>query len=88
MVRDPFDATPNIGPVLSRELREVDVHDPAELRRRGALEVTRLLYEAGLRDCRHALMAVEGAIRGIRWHRIPASERDALWFEFQVLVGC
>ena len=28
------------------------------------------------------LYALEGALRGIRWHRIPSEERSALWAEF------
>jgi hypothetical protein len=28
------------------------------------------------------LSALEGAIRGVRWHAIPLADRDALWRQY------
>ena len=32
------------------------------------------------------LAAIEGAIRGVRWHTIPKDEREALWIKYQSLL--
>jgi hypothetical protein len=33
------------------------------------------------------LSALEGALRGVRWHAVLKEERDALWEEYQRRAG-
>jgi DNA transformation protein len=68
----------NIGPVLAGQLREVGITDLDDLVAAGAFEATRRLEAAGLHDCTHAYLALEGAVAGIRWMELPKDHRDAL----------
>ncbi|MFG1691582.1 TfoX/Sxy family protein [Gemmatimonadota bacterium] len=72
---------PNIGGTLESLLREHGVTSPEELRSLGAVETCRRLHLRG-EACVNKLYALEGPIRGIRWHDIPQEEREALRREF------
>jgi DNA transformation protein len=37
--------------------------------------------------CYNMLYAIEGAVRGVRWHYIPKEERDQLKREFDHAAG-
>lgn len=75
---------PNIGEELSRWLREAGIRTPADLRRIGSVEAALRVapFRPSESSCRSALCALEGAIRGVRWHSIPKAERDELWKTF------
>ncbi len=72
---------PNIGAKMAGRLNEAGIRTPAELRKVGS--VVAAARVSPFRDCgptcRSALCALEGAIRGVRWHAIPKTERDDLW---------
>ncbi|MCK5650453.1 MAG: TfoX/Sxy family protein [Gemmatimonadetes bacterium] len=72
---------PNIGPTLESLLREHGVASPEELRSLGAMETCRRLQLRG-EACVNKLYAIEGALRGVRWHDIPQEEREVLRREF------
>ena len=76
---------PNIGDEMARCLRQAGIHTPDDLRRLGSIEAGILVspHKRSGPVCRSALSALEGAIRGVRWHLIPKGERDALWEEYQ-----
>lgn len=76
---------PNVGSELARRLRACGVSTPDDLRAIGSVEAAlRMgLHSESDTACRSALCALEGAIRGIRWHGIPKAERDVLWDEYQ-----
>ena len=75
---DSLEATVNIGPVLASKLRQVGIHSPAQLASIGSVDAM-LRLAAGEPVVRfNMLYALEGAIRGIRWHRIARSDRKAL----------
>jgi DNA transformation protein len=81
-VVDELTDLPNIGEKLAAELHAAGIKDAAELRRLGSVEAA-LRVDKGERDaCRSLLYALEGAIRGVRWHSIPKEERDALCDEY------
>ena len=84
--RESLRDLPNIGEEMARCLREAGIHTPAELRRIGSVEAaTRVSpYKRSGPVCRSALCALEGAIRGVRWHVIPKAERDELWKQYQL----
>ncbi|MFC1661658.1 TfoX/Sxy family protein [Gemmatimonadota bacterium] len=68
---------PNIGPKLESLLREHGIATPEDLQSLGAEEACRRMHLRG-EKCLNKLYALEGAIRGIRWHDITQEERDDL----------
>ena len=76
---------PNVGAVAAERLRAVGVRTPEELARIGSVGAALRLLRAEPEDppCQSMLSALEGAIRGVRWHAIPKRERDALWEEYE-----
>lgn len=79
---------PNIGDVLAEKLIAVGVVGYEELVSLGSVEAM-LKIRDGLDPgaCYNMLYAIEGAIRGIRWHNIPKGERDQLKREFDHAAG-
>ncbi len=68
----------NVGPKLAAGLRQVGIPSLDELVDRGSIEAWELLRAAGLFDCCSSLFALEGAIRGVRWHHLPDELRAEL----------
>lgn len=66
---------PNIGPVLAQKLRDIGVTNHAELVAMGSVEAVLRIGHTDPGACYNMLYAIEGAIRGIRWHAIPKPER-------------
>lgn len=79
---------PNIGDVLAEKLASVGVASYEDLISLGSAKVTLKICE-GLDPgaCYNMLYAIEGAIRGIRWHNIPKEERKQLKREFDHAAG-
>lgn len=61
----------NIGPKLSDALDQVGISNLAELQRLGAEAAWDRLREAGLYHCVNSLLALHGAVAGVRWHQLP-----------------
>ena len=80
---------PNIGPTVARLLAAAGIRTPAQLRRLGAAEAARRIraIRPGDPPCRSLLAGLEGAIRGVRWHAIPAGERARLWADYEKRPG-
>ena len=76
---------PNIGAEVARLLAAAGIRTPAQLQRLGAVAAALRIRALRPADppCRSMLAAFEGAIRGIRWHAIPQTEREALWRKYQ-----
>ena len=74
---------PNMGPTITSELSRVGITTPAQLRRAGSVGAALKLERAGIDVCTSKLSGLEGAIRGIRWHKIPAEERAELRRRFE-----
>jgi DNA transformation protein len=74
----PIDSLPNIGPELATQLRHVGITTAEDLVHTGAVKAWQRLVNAGLRDCVHSLLALEGAIEGVRWHQISLERREEL----------
>jgi DNA transformation protein len=66
----------NIGPALAHDLRAIGVSTEDDLRAVGAHAAWMRLYEAGSRDCLSSFLALEGAVRGVRWMQLAPDERD------------
>ena len=80
---------PNIGPEAARWLVAAGIRTPVELRRRGAVAAAAAIRRLRPDDppCRSLLAGLEGAVRGIRWHAIPQTERDDLWRKYQAAIS-
>jgi DNA transformation protein and related proteins len=70
--------TVNIGPALAHDLRAVGIGDLAALRAAGAQAAWVRLHGAGRHDCFSSLLALEGAVRGVRWMDLSPADRDAV----------
>jgi len=68
----------NIGPALAHDLRAIGVADIDALRELGADEAWIRMHASGGHDCLSSLLALEGAVRGVRWMQISADDRDAV----------
>ena len=80
----PLSDLPNIGKQLANELEAAGFLNSDQLVEAGSLGVAAQLSEHGFSVCNNKLYALEGAIRGIRWHDISADERSALWEKYLV----
>jgi DNA transformation protein len=75
----PMDRAVNIGPVLSQRLGSVGVETLEQLKQIGALQAWQLIADKTPgEECVHTLLALEGAIRAVRWTAISRGERDRL----------
>lgn len=61
----------NIGKVVAAKLQEVDISTIDELRRIGSKQAFLRLLTVDNGACLHELMALEGAILGIRKYDLP-----------------
>ena len=78
---------PNIGDVLAALLGAAGIQSPGELKRAGSVGAALRIAAVGERPCASKLFALEGAIRGVRWHSIPKNERAVLWAKFKRALG-
>jgi DNA transformation protein len=75
----PIAAVPNLGPVTAEWLADIGVATFGDLRALGSVEAyARLRFRHGRLVNRNALHAMEAAIRGIDWRRLPAEDKAAL----------
>ena len=72
-------ALPNLGPVSAGWLVAAGITSPAALRRLGAVNAFHrvAMHRAGDVSL-NLLYALEGALRGVRWDRLPPDVREAL----------
>jgi len=68
----------NIGPVVAKNLQQVGIHSLEELRDLGAENAFIRLREIDPGACISCLMALEGAVRDIRWHHLPDDKKQEL----------
>ena len=75
----PTERAVNIGPVLSERLRSVGIDTLEQLKQLGSLQVWSMIADQTPgEECVHTLLALEGAIRSVRWTAISRPERDRL----------
>lgn len=69
----------NLGPASSAWLVAAGIRTEAELRTLGAVETfRRVAFHRGGDVSANLLYALEGALRDVRWDRLPAEERIRL----------
>jgi hypothetical protein len=78
----------NIGAVVAAELAAAGIPDAEALRAAGSVGAAIRLRDSGFDVCKSKLGGLEGAIRDITWHLIPADERAELWERLQELTDC
>ena len=78
----------NIGEVLADKLTTAGFTCYDDLASHGSVEIA-LKIRAGVDPgaCYNMLYAIEGAIRGVRWHTMPKEERNQLKKEFDRAAG-
>ena len=69
---------PNIGKTLAAELNDIGVTNRDQLIALGSVEATRSIAKTRSGACHSLLFALEGAIRGVRWHSLPKVVRARL----------
>ncbi len=69
---------PNIGPQLAKYLEQVGVESPAELRNSDAESLFIQIRAIDPSACICKLMAIDGAIKGIRWHNLSPERKEEL----------
>lgn len=79
---------PNIGTVVARKLEAAGIATPDDLKALGSVEALRRIRAMSEEDtpCRSMLSGLEGALRGVRWHAVPKSERDELWHRYEQFI--
>jgi DNA transformation protein len=78
---------PNIGEVLAKKLHNVGVHSYDDLIDIGSVEATLRIVGSDPFGYYNMLYAIEGAIRGIRWHDIPKEDRKFIKEEYDQVRG-
>lgn len=71
-------ALPNIGKTLARQLEEVGIPTEEELRRVGSREAWVRILARDPSACLSRLSALEGALRGVRWHNLTPEVKSEL----------
>ena len=61
----------NIGDALEKRLNDVGIHNSHQLFKSGSKAAFVRLHQIDETACFSMLCALEGAIRGIRWHSLP-----------------
>ncbi|MFB6466926.1 TfoX/Sxy family protein [Cytobacillus sp. Hz8] len=69
---------PNIGSVLENLLNQVGIHSEEELKKAGSKEAFRMIKLIDPTACQSMLMALEGAIEGVRWHNLADEVKQEL----------
>jgi DNA-3-methyladenine glycosylase I len=69
---------PNLGPQSRRWLVAIGVRTPRELQRLGSIDAYRLLKGHGYPASLNLVYAIEGALRGMDWNRLPAKLKAEL----------
>ena len=68
----------NIGKVVEQQLEAVDVTTPQQLMELGSREAWLRIQAIDSSACYNRLCALEGAIRGVRWHDLPQDVKQEL----------
>lgn len=69
---------PNIGEVLAQRLIEVGVETVEDLKSLGSENTFIRLKTVDEGACINELLALEGAIQGIRWHNLDEARKEEL----------
>lgn len=82
---ETLSSLPNIGSILEKKLKEVDVLTVDQLKSLGAKEVFLRVRAIDSGACLHMLYALEGAIKGVRKACLSQEEKQNLRDFFKTL---
>lgn len=68
----------NIGKVVEEQLLSVGIDTPEKLKQTGSREAWLKIKAIDPSACYNRLCALEGAIRNVRWHDLPAQVKAEL----------
>lgn len=68
----------NIGPKLEAQLAQVGITTPEQLKAAGSRDAWLRIKAIDPSACIMRLSALEGAIRGVRWHDLDTGVKEAL----------
>ena len=74
---------PNIGKELEQRLGSIGIHNPGDLAELGSIGVLQRLDALSAPGCINMLYALEGAIRGTRWHNLSSEVKENLKTELK-----
>lgn len=69
---------PNIGKIVEEQLNQVGIFTEAELKQCGAKQAWLKIQEIDESACIHRLMALEGAIKGVKKNLLSDEEKEDL----------
>ena len=69
---------PNIGAEVERQLEQVGIATCGQLRQAGAEQAWLRIQAADPSACIHRLLALEGAIQGVKKAQLPQQRKDEL----------
>lgn len=75
---DKLSDLPNIGPEVERQLNEVGIFTYEQLKETGAEAAWLKIQQIDESACIHRLLALEGAIQGIKKTLLPQERKDEL----------
>ncbi len=73
-----IDLLPNLGPTSTGWLNAIGVHTRRDLEKIGAVEAYAMLKAHGYRASLNLVYAIEGALTGRDWNRLPAKRKAQL----------
>jgi DNA transformation protein len=73
---------PNIGKKLAEELQKTGITSYEQLVKCGSVEALLKMKGSSGEGCYNMLYALEGAIQGIRWHKLPKEKLENLKQEY------
>ncbi|MBK7214497.1 MAG: TfoX/Sxy family DNA transformation protein [Bacteroidales bacterium] len=85
MDENGFSRMKNLGFVLQKKLETAGISSPAMLKELGSWRAFLLVRANDSAACINTLYAIEGAIRGIRWHDLDPSAKLELLELFRLL---
>lgn len=68
----------NIGKICEKQLNDVGINTKEELEELGSMEAWLKINEIDPSSCINKLMAIEGAIQGVRWHNLDYNTKKIL----------
>lgn len=84
-VTEKLSDLPNISKILSGVLMDAGINTPEELRDLGSKEAFIRIRMRDNTACLSMLCAIEGAIRGVRWHNLDDDVKSDLKVFFKGL---
>ncbi len=84
---EDLSSLPNIGEVLAGRLQAIGVRGYDDLAAMGSIEAVLTIGDTDNSACYNMLYALEGAIRGVRWHTLPKEDRRKLKEAFDAARG-